>query len=308
MMRSHCVALMALLVALVSAPAGGLAQTYPDRPVKIVVPIGPAGSYDILGRVVADQLTRRLGQTFTVENRPGAGTVVGTKAVISSPPDGYTLLVGGLSNIVFNAGLYKNLSYDPLADLAPVALVLNISYTLVGSNSLPYATPKEIIAAARKNPGALKLANAGVGTGQHIVGAAFQAMNGIKFLEVAYRGSSLAFPDLLGGRVDLFFELDTGGLAIRQVRSGQGHRHSDGFAKPAGARGADHDRVRRARLRDQFLDRNLCAGTDAVCRHRAAAAGDRGRRAGDEARAHKDRRRAHGDRAGPTRAFHQDRL
>ena len=308
MMRSHCVALMALLVALVSAPAGGLAQTYPDRPVKIVVPIGPAGSYDILGRVVADQLTRRLGQTFTVENRPGAGTVVGTKAVISSPPDGYTLLVGGLSNIVFNAGLYKNLSYDPLADLAPVALVLNISYTLVGSNSLPYATPKEIIAAARKNPGALKLANAGVGTGQHIVGAAFQAMNGIKFLEVAYRGSSLAFPDLLGGRVDLFFELDTGGLAIRQVRSGQGHRHSDRGTKPAGARGADHDRIRRARLRDRFLDRDLCAGADTARRHRSAAARNRGRRAGDEARAHKDRRRAHGDRAGPTRAFHQDRL
>ena len=219
MMRSHCVALMALLVALVSAPAGGLAQTYPDRPVKIVVPIGPAGSYDILGRVVADQLTRRLGQTFTVENRPGAGTVVGTKAVISSPPDGYTLLVGGLSNIVFNAGLYKNLSYDPLADLAPVALVLNISYTLVGSNGLPYATPKEIIAAARKNPGALKLANAGVGTGQHIVGAAFQAMTGTKFLEVAYRGSSLAFPDLLGGRVDLFF--DSTPAALPYVKSGQ---------------------------------------------------------------------------------------
>jgi tripartite-type tricarboxylate transporter receptor subunit TctC len=154
-----------------------------------------------------------------VENRPGAGTVVGTKAVISSPPDGYTLLVGGLSNIVFNAGLYKNLSYDPLADLAPVALVLNISYTLVGSNSLPYATPKDIIAAAKQKPGALKLANAGVGTGQHIVGAAFQSITGTKFLEVAYRGSSLAFPDLLAGRVDLFF--DSTPAALPYIRSGQ---------------------------------------------------------------------------------------
>ena len=219
MMRLRHVALMALLVALLAAPDSALAQTYPDRPVKIVVPIGPAGSYDILGRVVADQLTRRMGQTFTVENRPGAGTVVGTKAVISSPPDGYTLLVGGLSNIVFNAGLYKNLSYDPLADLVPVALTLNISYTLVGSNSLPYATPKEIIAAAKQNPGALKLANAGVGTGQHIVGAAFQAMTGTKFLEVAYRGSSLAFPDLHGGRVDLFF--DSTPAALPYIKSGQ---------------------------------------------------------------------------------------
>jgi tripartite-type tricarboxylate transporter receptor subunit TctC len=219
MVRWRHIAVSALLTALVWAPGSGIAQTYPDRPVKIVVPIGPAGSYDILGRVVADQLTRRMGQTFTVENRPGAGTVVGTKAVISSPPDGYTLLVGGLSNIVFNAGLYKNLSYDPLADLTPVALILNISYTLVGSNSLPYTTPKEIIAAAKKSPGALKLANAGVGTGQHIVGAAFQAMTGAKFLEVAYRGSSLAFPDLLGGRVDLFF--DSTPAALPYINSGQ---------------------------------------------------------------------------------------
>jgi len=139
--------------------------------------------------------------------------------VVASPPDGYTLLVGGLSNIVSNAGLYKNLPYDPLADLVPVALILNISYTLVGSNSLPYATPREIIAAAKQNPGKLKLANAGIGTGQHIVGAAFQAMTGTKFLEVPYRGSSLAFPDLLGGRVDLFF--DSTPAALPHVKSGQ---------------------------------------------------------------------------------------
>src|SRR5262245_48154256 len=176
MMRSRRTALTTLLAALVVAPGSGTAQTYPDRPVKIIVPIGPAGSYDLLGRLLADQLTKRLGQTFVVENRPGAGTIVGTKAVIASPPDGYTLLVGGLSNIVFNAGLYKNLSYEPLADLVPVALILNISYTLVGSPSLPYATPQEIIAAAKQDPGKLKLANAGVGTGQHIVGAAFQAL------------------------------------------------------------------------------------------------------------------------------------
>jgi tripartite-type tricarboxylate transporter receptor subunit TctC len=200
-------------------PASGTAQTYPDHPVKIIVPIGPAGSYDLLGRLMADQLTKRLGQTFVVENRPGAGTIVGTKAVIASPPDGYTLLVGGLSNIVFNAGLYKNLSYDPLADLVPVALTLNISYTLVGSTSLPYTTPQEIIAAAKQNPGKLKLANAGVGTGQHIVGAAFQALTGTKFLEVPYRGSSLAFPDLLGGRVDVFF--DSTPAALPHIKSGQ---------------------------------------------------------------------------------------
>ena len=195
------------------------AQNYPNHPVKIIVPIGPAGSYDILGRLIADQLSRRLNQSFVVENRPGAGTIVGTKAVIAAEPDGYTLLVGGLSNIVFNAGLYKSLPYDPLTDLVPVALVLNISYTLVGSPSLPYKTPKEIIAAAKANPGSIKLANAGVGTGQHVVGAAFQAITGTKMLDVPYRGSSLAFPDLLSGRVDLFF--DSTPAALPYVKSGQ---------------------------------------------------------------------------------------
>ena len=218
MIGRGCVAAAVLASGLLS-PIAAPAQSYPDHAVKIVVPIGPAGSYDILGRLVADQLSRRLNQSFVVENRPGGGTIVGTKAVIASPPDGYTLLVGGLSNIVFNAGLYKTLSYDPLNDLVPVALILNISYTLVGSPTLPYKTPKEIVAAAKANPGSIKLANAGVGTGQHVVGAAFQAITGTKMLEVPYRGSSLAFPDLLSGRVDLFF--DSTPAAMPYVKSGQ---------------------------------------------------------------------------------------
>lgn len=212
-------AILSFAIGLAWAGNAAEAQNYPDHAVKIIVPVGPAGSYDLLGRVVADQLTRRLGQTFVVENRPGAGSVVGTKSVVTAPPDGYTLLVGGLSNIVFNKGLYKNLSFDPQNDLVPIALILNISYTLVGSNSLPYSTAKEIVEAAKKNPGSLKVANAGVGTGQHVVGAAFQAFTGTKMLEVPYRGSSLAFPDLLAGRVDLFF--DSTPAALPYVKSGQ---------------------------------------------------------------------------------------
>ena len=195
------------------------AQSYPDHAVKIIVPIGPSGSYDIVGRLVADQLSQRMGGTFVVENRPGGGTIVGTKAAIAAEPDGYTLLVGGLSNIVFNDALYKTRPYDPLKELTPVALVLNISYTLVGSPNLPYKSAKEIVEAAKKNPGSIKLANAGVGTGQHVVGAAFQSITGTKFLEVPYRGSSLAFPDLLSGRVDLFF--DSTPAAMPYVKSGQ---------------------------------------------------------------------------------------
>jgi tripartite-type tricarboxylate transporter receptor subunit TctC len=207
------------LGALIAAAVGAHAQSYPDRAIKIVVPIGPAGSYDIVGRLLADQLSKRLGQSVVVENRPGAGTIVGTQAVINSPPDGYTLLVGGLSNIVFNAGLYQRLPYDPLVDLVPVALVFNISYTLVAYKDLPYSSPQEVIAAAKKNPGALKLANAGTGTGQHILGAAFMKFTGTKFLEVPYRGSAAAFPDLLAGRVDLF--VDSTPAALPYIKSGQ---------------------------------------------------------------------------------------
>ena len=195
------------------------AQNYPNHTVKIIVPSGPAGSYDILGRLVADQLTRRLNQTFVVENRQSGGTIVGTKAAIAAEPDGYTLLVGGLSNIVFNAGLYPTPPYDPLTGLVPVALILNISYTLVGSPALPFKTPKQIVDAAKAKPGTINLANAGVGTGQHVVGAAFQAITGAKMLDVPYRGSSLAYPDLLSGRVDLFF--DSTPAALPYIKSGQ---------------------------------------------------------------------------------------
>jgi tripartite-type tricarboxylate transporter receptor subunit TctC len=221
-MTSHHALAAPLLLASALAllwPQDVAAQNYPDRAVKIIVPIGPAGSYDLVGRVVGDALSKRLGQSVIVENRPGAGTIIGTQAVANAPPDGYTLLVGGLSNIVFNAGLYKKLPYDPLNDFVPVALLLNISYTLVGNKDLPYGSVKEVIEAAKKKPGELKLANAGVGTGQHLVGAAFMKYTGTKFLEVPYRGSSLAFPDLLSGRVDLFF--DSTPAAIPHIKSGQ---------------------------------------------------------------------------------------
>src|SRR5712692_9313021 len=175
-MTSFCAAGLVLAAILLVPGRPATAQGYPDRPVKIIVPIGPAGSYDIVGRLLADQLSKRLGQSVVVENRPGAGTIVGTQSVINSPADGYTLLVGGLSNIVFNSGLYEKLPYDPLNDLVPVELVFNISYTLVAFKDLPYSTPKEVIAAARKDPGALKRANAGIGTGQHIMGAAFMKL------------------------------------------------------------------------------------------------------------------------------------
>src|SRR6188472_839710 len=131
------------------------AQTYPDRPVKIIVPIGPGGSYDLVGRQLADALSKRMGQSFVVENKPGAGTVVGTQAASQSEPDGYTLVVGGLSNMAFNSALYSKLAYDPRKDFVPVALIYKFGYVMVGRKDLPHAKLQDIVAAAKANPGSI---------------------------------------------------------------------------------------------------------------------------------------------------------
>jgi tripartite-type tricarboxylate transporter receptor subunit TctC len=208
----------ATLVAALFAPHPAPAQTYPDKPVKIIVPIGPGGSYDIVGRTVADALGKRLGQSVVVENKPGAGTVVGTQFVAREPADGYTLLVGGLSNIVFNPALYSKLQHDPMKEFTPVALVFGISYVLVGRKDLPYTTLIEVLAAAKKEPGKLSMANAGVGTGQHLVAAALMNATGTKFLEVPYKGAQLAYPDIFSGRVDFF--IDSYPAALPHIKAG----------------------------------------------------------------------------------------
>jgi len=205
-----------LAAALITQPAK--AQTYPDRPVKIIVPIGPGGSYDIVGRTVADALSKRLGQPVVAENKPGAGTVVGTQFVAASPADGYTLLVGGLSNIVFNQSLYSKLQHDPMKEFTPVAIVFGFPYILVGRKDLPYSTLTEVIEAAKKEPNKLSMANAGVGTGQHLVAAALMQATGAKFLDVPYKGAQAAYPDILAGRVDFF--IDSFSAALPHVQNG----------------------------------------------------------------------------------------
>ncbi len=209
-----------MLALLVLGVAPALAQTgYPDRPVKIIVPIGPGGSYDLVGRQLADALSKRMGQTFVVENKPGAGTVVGTQAASQSEPDGYTLVVGGLSNMAFNSALYSKLAYDPRKDFVPVALIYKFGYVMVARKDLPHDKLADIVAAAKANPGSISVATAGVGTGQHLVAAAFMKAAGIKLLEVPYKGSPPAFTDLLAGRIDMFFDSNSAGLPY--VQSGQ---------------------------------------------------------------------------------------
>jgi tripartite-type tricarboxylate transporter receptor subunit TctC len=219
-MNRFCLALAwTAAFALLVVGAAARAQNYPDRPVKIIVPIGPGGSYDLVGRHLADVLGKRMGQTFVVENKPGAGTVVGTQAASQSEPDGYTLVIGGLSNMAFNSALYSKLGYDPLKDFVPVALVYKFGYVMVGRKDLPQARLLDIVAAAKANPGSISVATAGVGTGQQLVAAAFMKEAGVKLLEVPYKGSPPAFTDLLAGRIDLFF--DSIAAALPYVQSGQ---------------------------------------------------------------------------------------
>jgi tripartite-type tricarboxylate transporter receptor subunit TctC len=210
---------LAVVVAVNGAAVSARAQDYPNRPVKIIVPTGPGGSYDVVARIAGEQMSKALGQAVIVENRTGAGTVVGTQAAIAAPPDGYTLLTGGLSNIVFNGSLYKKAPYDAIKQLMPIAIIYTFDYMLVGKSDLPYANVKELIAAAKAKPNALNLATAGVGTGQQLAAVAFMQATNTKMLEVPYKGAAAVYTDLLGGRVDVFFDSTTAALPL--VKTGK---------------------------------------------------------------------------------------
>jgi tripartite-type tricarboxylate transporter receptor subunit TctC len=186
-------------------PGVAAAQTYPERPVRIIVPMPAGGSYDVVGRLLANRLSDLLGQSFFVENRTGAGTLVGTQSAAGAPADGHTLLVGGLSNMVFNFALYQKVGYEP-DDFVPIALVYSFPYVMVARHDLPQKNLAEIISYARQSPGKLTIAHAGTGSGQQIVGAAFMRLTGTTIVEVPYRTTQGAYPDMLAGRIDLLFD------------------------------------------------------------------------------------------------------
>ena len=198
-----------LLAACLFSASSALAQIYPAKPVRIIVPSAPGGGYDFVGRLLGDKLGADLGQPFIVENRVGAGTLVGTQTAAASAPDGYTLLVGGLANMAFNLGLHKDPRYDPVADFTPVALVGAFTYALVARKDLAQSTLPEVLDFARAHPGKLTIATSGIGTGQHISAVLLKRLANVDLLEIAYKGAQPAYVDLLAGRVDLFFDNTT---------------------------------------------------------------------------------------------------
>jgi len=182
----------------------GLAQGWPSRPIRMVVPLSPGGFADVPGRILAARLSSLLGYNVFVENRPGAGGTIGADFVAKSAPDGYTLLFTGTPHVI-SAWIYKKLPYDPLKDFEPVALVASGPYVLVVNPQLPVHSIRELIAAAKAQPGKIDYASSGNGSAQHLVSALFASMAGIELNHVPYKGSGPAMQDLLGGQVKVSF-------------------------------------------------------------------------------------------------------
>ena len=179
------------------------AQSYPSKPVKLVVPYTPGSPVDVLARVVMQPLSTRLGQTIVIDNRPGAGTTIGTKAAASAEPDGYTLLIGATSFII-SATLYPNLDYDPVKSFAPVAMLANSPQVMVIAPSVPAKTVPEFVAHAKANPGMLNF-GFGLGTLPQILGESFKALTGTDIASIPYKGGAQAVTDMLGGRIHMNF-------------------------------------------------------------------------------------------------------
>ena len=180
------------------------AQTYPSRPVRLIVPFGSAGATDITARLVGQWLSERLGQQFIIENRPGAGGNIGTEAVVRSPPDGHTLIMAGNYN-AWNPALYDKLSFNFLTDIAPVASIIGFPSIMVMNPSVPAKTLPEFIAYAKSNPGKINIASSGIGSAPHIFGELFKMMAGVNLVHVPYRSIAAAMTDLLSGQVQVMY-------------------------------------------------------------------------------------------------------
>ena len=216
--RRQFLQLAAATSALPAMPRLAVAETYPSRPIRFIVPFPAGGPADITARTIAQWLTERLGQPLVIENRPGAASNIGTEAVVKAAPDGYTLLLAVTSQAI-NATLYDNLSYNFMRDIAPVAGVMRVPHIVEVSPAFPVKSVPELIAHAKANPGKINFASGGNGSGAHVAGELFKMMTGVNMIHVPYRGEANAVPDLIGGRIQVIFPILSG--AIANVRSGQ---------------------------------------------------------------------------------------
>jgi tripartite-type tricarboxylate transporter receptor subunit TctC len=181
-------------------------EDYPTRVVKLVVPVGPGGGTDILARHLAQQMSERLKQPVVVENRPGAGSILGTEYVARTAPDGYTLLVGGIFNMVMNKALMKNLPYEPITDFVPLGYLSAYPFALVARADLPVGDLAQFVAYAKERPGKLTYGSAGIGTLQHVWGTILVKMLGLEMVHVPFKAAPAVHQEMLAGRIDLMMD------------------------------------------------------------------------------------------------------
>jgi tripartite-type tricarboxylate transporter receptor subunit TctC len=208
-----------LLVCLLTWSFSALAQTWPSKPVYVIVPYPAGGFYDLIARLLGAKMQEEFGQPFVVENRTGAGGIVGTDYVARSAPDGYTIMVGGVGPHGINPGLYPKLSYDAVRDFAPIVHVVTAPNVLVVHPSVPANNVQELIALAKAKPGSLNYASNGVGTSPHLAAELFATSLGIKLVHIPYKGSSPAVAAMLGGQTHLAF--NNAGDILQHVRAGK---------------------------------------------------------------------------------------
>jgi tripartite-type tricarboxylate transporter receptor subunit TctC len=216
--RRQFLHLAACAAALPFVPRGARAQAYPARPVRIIVGAPPGGAFDILARLIGQWLSERFRQPFIVENRPGAGTNIGTEAVVKAAPDGYTLLFFDVSPAI-NTNLYDNLNFVFLRDIAPIASIVRSPLIMVVHPAIPAKTVPEFIAYAKANPGKINMASTGNGATPHVTGELFKMMAGVDMVHVPYRGAAPAITDLLSGQVQVLFISPL--VSLEHIRAGK---------------------------------------------------------------------------------------
>ncbi len=216
-LRALLLMAVGLPVAMLAPTSHAAAQEYPTRPVRVIIPFPPGGSNDVVGRLIGAHLGERLGKQVIIDNRSGAGGVIGTEAVAKSPPDGYTLLMISLAHAV-NPWLYK-LTYDPIKDFAPIGLLAKGPNVLVVHPSLPVKSVKELITLAKQKPGDLQYASAGIGSFQHLGGELFKLTAGVDLLHVPFKGGGPAMIDVVGGHTKVMFSSMV--QTVPQIKSGK---------------------------------------------------------------------------------------
>lgn len=218
----------AVFAALSACIGPAAAQSYPSRPVRMIVPFPPGGATDLLARVVAQKLGETLGQPVVVDNRPGAGGTLGSRLSVDAQPDGHTILMGTTSTHAIGPHLYSKPPYDPVRDFAPVTLVASTPTILMIAASLPPTSVKELIAFAKAKPGSLNYGSSGIGTQFHLSGELLKLLTGIDIVHIPYKGTALVYPDMFSGQIALLF--DTPSVALPFIKAGR--------VRPLGVTGA----------------------------------------------------------------------